>query len=155
MVNHGSLEKQQIKLYTIGFAQKTAKEFFTVLKNNRVRKLIDIRLNNTSQLAGFAKKQDLEYFLNEICNIKYLHEPDFAPAKEMLDSYKKKEISWSVYEERYLDLLSQRCIAQKIAPKELDMSCFLCSEPKSKFCHRRLLAEYLKSIYENIEIKHL
>jgi uncharacterized protein (DUF488 family) len=93
--------------------------------------------------------------LNEICNIKYLHEPNFAPTKEILEGYKKEEIPWSVYEEKYLGLLSQRCIAQKITPEELDKSCFLCSEPKPEFCHRRLLAEYLKSIYKNIEIKHL
>ena len=155
MINHGSLNKPQTTLYTIGFAKKTAKEFFTVLKHNQVKKLIDIRLNNISQLAGFTKKQDLEYFLEEICNIKYSHKPDFAPTKEILDSYKKKEIPWSVYEEKYLGLLSQRCIAQKIAPEELNMSCFLCSEPKTDFCHRRLLAEYFKNIYNGIAIKHL
>lgn len=155
MVNHESLDKPKATLYTIGFAQKNAEDFFAVLRNNNIRKLIDIRLNNLSQLAGFTKKQDLEYFLKEICNIEYLHRPDFAPTKEILDDYKKKKISWLDYKQKYLKLLSQRDVKTKIEPKELDMSCLLCSEPKPAHCHRRLLAEYFENIYKGITIKHL
>jgi len=155
MVIHGRLDKPQTTIYTIGFAEKTAKEFFTTLKHNQIKKLFDVRLNNTSQLAGFTKKQDLEYFLEEICKIKYFHRPDLAPTKEMLNGYKKNEIPWSVYEKKYLDLLSQRYIAHKIGLEELNMSCFLCSEPKPDHCHRRLLVEYLKSAHGDAIIKHL
>jgi len=155
MVTHEKLDKPETTLYTIGFAKKTAEEFFDAIKHNKIKKLIDVRLNNTSQLAGFAKKQDLEYFLEEICNIKYLHKPDFAPTKEILDSYKKNRIPWSDYEKQYLDLLSKRCKPQKIIPEEFNMSCFLCSEPKPNHCHRRLLVEYIKNSHKNVIIKHL
>ena len=155
MMDHTNLKEPQTTIYTIGFAQKAAKEFFSSLSNNNIRKLIDIRLNNTSQLAGFAKKHDLEYFLEKICNIKYVHKPDFAPTQEILDNYKKKIISWVEYEKKYLDILSQLDIKQKITFEELNMSCLLCSEPKPDFCHRRLLAEYFKNLYKEIEIKHI
>jgi uncharacterized protein (DUF488 family) len=154
-MSHGNSDKPQAILFTIGFAQRSAREFFTALKQNRVKKLIDVRLNNVSQLAGFTKKEDLEYFLKEICNIEYSHEPDFAPTKDLLDGYRKKEISWSVYEKKYLDLLSQRQVSAKIELDELNMSCLLCSEPKPDHCHRRLLAEYLRDAKSNIIIKHL
>jgi uncharacterized protein (DUF488 family) len=155
MIRKENPDKQQAILFTIGFTKKSAREFFTALKQNQVRKLIDVRLNNVSQLAGFTKKEDLKYFLNEICNIEYLHEPDFAPTKDLLDGYKKKEISWSIYEKKYLDLLSQRQVSTKIELDELNMSCLLCSEPKPDHCHRRLLAEYFRDAKNNIIIKHL
>ena len=154
-MNYGNSDKSQAVLYTIGCAKKTAREFFTTLKQNQIRRLIDVRLNNISQLAGFTKKKDLEYFLKEICDITYLHKTDFAPTKDMLDGYKKKEISWQVYEEKYLDLLAQREVSEKIGHDELNMSCLLCSEPKPDHCHRRLLAEYLRDAKSNVIIKHL
>ena len=144
-----------ITLYTIGFAKKSAEEFFTILKLKHIKTLIDIRLNNVSQLSGFTKKKDLQYFLKEICNIEYVHRPDFAPSKDILDDYKKKIISWAEYEIRYLSLLSERQASTKIRSGELDMSCLLCSEPKAEKCHRRLLAEYLRDAKKNIIIKHL
>lgn len=144
-----------ITLYTIGFAKKSAEEFFTILKLKHIKALIDIRLNNVSQLSGFTKKKDLQYFLKEICNIEYVHRPDFAPSKDILDGYKKKEISWPVYEKKYLELLVQRQVLEEIGLDELNMSCLLCSEPKPDHCHRRLLAEYLKDAKNNIIIKHL
>ena len=155
MMDHTNLNKPRIVIYTIGFAKKTAKEFFTSLSNNHIKQIIDIRLNNTSQLAGFAKKHDLEYFLEKMCNIKYIYKPDFAPTQEILDNYKKKVIPWPEYEKKYLEILSQRNIKEKITPEELNMSCLLCSESKPDFCHRRLLAEYFKRIYKEIEIKHI
>lgn len=144
-----------ITLYTIGFAKKSAEEFFAILKLKHIKALIDIRLNNVSQLAGFTKKKDLQYFLKEICNIEYVHRPDFAPSKDILDDYKKKMISWAEYEIKYLSLLSERQISTKIEPDQLNMSCLLCSEPKADKCHRRLLAEYLRDAKKNIIIKHL
>jgi uncharacterized protein (DUF488 family) len=142
-------------IFTIGFTQKNAKEFFATLKQNHVKRLIDIRLNNVSQMAGFTKKEDLKYFLKEICDIEYSHEPDFAPTKELLDGYRKKQLLWSDYEKKYLDLLSARKVSEKLELEELNMSCLLCSEPKPDYCHRRLLAEYIKNVEKGVIIKHL
>lgn len=154
-MNNPNLDKPQAVIFTLGFTKKNAKVFFSTLKQNNVKKLIDVRLNNISQMAGFTKKEDLKYFLKEICNIEYSHEPDFAPTKELLDGYRKKEILWPDYEKKYLDLLSHRHVLTKFSLEELDMSCLLCSEPKPDHCHRRLLAEYLKDSIGNIIIKHL
>jgi len=142
-------------LYTIGFAKKSAQVFFSLLKANNVKILIDIRLNNISQLAGFTKKNDLKYFLKKICNIDYIHRPDFAPTKNILDAYKKKEITWDQYELDYKKLLKQRSVENEIDNVELNKACLLCSEPTSEKCHRRLLAEYFKKNIEEITIKHL
>jgi uncharacterized protein (DUF488 family) len=155
MTKDSNNESRPIILFTIGFAKKTAREFFATLKKNQVKTLIDVRLNNISQLAGFTKKNDLEFFLKELCDIEYFHRPILAPTKNILDAYKKKEISWEEYENRYLDLLSERQVATSCGPHELNMSCLLCSEPKADNCHRRLLAEYFKKSYDNIVIKHL
>lgn len=145
----------KINLYTIGFTKKNAKTFFTKLKISGVTRLIDIRLNNVSQLAGFAKKDDLIYFLREICNCDYAHFPDFAPTKEILDAYKKNIIDWHEYVRRFNKLIEDRKIENKISPEELNNSCLLCSEPTPEQCHRRLVAEYLKEKFGNIEIQHL
>ena len=95
-------------MYTIGFTQKNAKQFFELFKVNGVRLLIDIRLNNVSQLAGFAKRDDLKYFLSEICDCDYIHKPEWAPTKEILDQYKNKEINWDAYVEKFLPLIGKR-----------------------------------------------
>jgi len=145
----------KIKLFTIGFTQKTAKEFFTTIKQAGVTKIIDIRLNNVSQLAGFAKKNDIVYFLKELCLCDYLHKPQFAPTKEILDEYKKKQIDWDEYEQRFKDLIKQRKIENLIHEKELNNSCLLCSEPEPDKCHRSLVADYLKTKFNNLEIIHL
>ena len=144
-----------ITLYTIGFAKKRAEDFFSLLKANSIRTLIDVRLNNISQLAGFTKKDDLRYFLKEICGIDYVYEPAFAPTQEILDAYKKKCISWSQYEADYKILLKQRRVENLIKDESIDMACLLCSEPTAEKCHRRLLAEYFKALNQNIRIKHL
>jgi len=148
-------ESQSVVLFTIGFAGKNAQEFFGILERNQVKNLIDVRLNNVSQLAGFTKKNDLKYFLKELCEIEYFHRPVFAPTKEILDAYKRKNISWAEYENMYCDLLSERRVSTIMLPHELNMSCLLCSEPKADKCHRRLLAEYFKKSYGNFIIKHL
>lgn len=145
----------RIKLYTIGFTKKTAKTFFSKLRNAGVTKLIDIRLNNISQLAGFAKRDDLVFFLKELCDCDYKHMPDLAPTKDILDAYKKKQIDWDEYVRRFSKLIKERKIEKKIAAEELNNACFLCSEPTPEQCHRRLVSEYLRNQFGDIEIKHL
>ena len=142
-------------LYTIGFTKKSAKVFFSKLREAGVTKLVDIRLNNVSQLAGFAKRDDLIFFLKELCDCGYIHLPDFAPTKEILDAYKKKQIDWNEYVRRFSKLIKERKIEEKITAEELHNACLLCSEPTPEQCHRRLIAEYLKEKLGGIEIKHL
>jgi len=142
-------------IFTIGFTKKNAKTFFSKLRNAGVTRLIDVRLNNVSQLAGFAKRDDLTFFLKELCNCDYNHIPDFAPTKEILDAYKKKEIDWVEYEIRFNQLIEKRKIEDMISKGDLNNSCLLCSEPTPEQCHRRLVAEYFKERFGNIEIKHL
>jgi len=144
-----------IRLYTIGFTEKTASTFFTLLKTAGVRKIIDTRLNNVSQLAGFAKGKDLEYFAKEIGDMGYEHNINLAPTKELLSSYRDKTITWAQYETEYISLLDARNIIQEIDFEKLNDSCLLCSEHKPEMCHRRLLAEYLQGENKNIEIIHL
>lgn len=143
-----------LKLFTIGFTKRSAESFFTALKLAGVRRLVDIRLNNVSQLAGFTKKNDLRYFAREICGIEYLHMPQLAPTQDMLDEYKKRKGTWSDYEQKFLKLIAERGIEQ--ADKNLlDGACLLCSEGQPTFCHRRLVAEYLCSKWLGVEIEHL
>jgi uncharacterized protein (DUF488 family) len=144
-----------IKLYTIGFTGKSAEKFFGLLKNSDVKKIIDTRINNVSQLAGFAKGSDLKFFAKEIGNISYEHDIDFAPTKELLSKYRDKQISWKEYELEYLNLLDMRKIAQKTDIEKLHENCLLCSEHTPEKCHRRLLAEYLKHVKSDVEIIHL
>jgi len=146
---------ENIIIFTIGFTKKSAREFFNTLKENNVKEIIDIRLNNRTQLAGFTKKEDLEFFLEAIAGIKYKHVLELAPDKQLLEDYQKKRINWEEYEKRFLRLLKERNIEKLINPEELDRCCFLCSEPKPDKCHRRLVAEYLKSIWSYLEITHL
>ena len=143
-----------MKLFTIGFSKKSAEEFFTLLTKNRIKKLIDIRLNNKSQLAGFTNAKHLPYFL-KLHNIEYEYKPELAPTKELLDGYKKKQISWQEYEKIYNKILLDRNILNFIKKDELNNSVFLCSEPTPTHCHRRLLAEYIAKHFDNVEIKHL
>jgi len=144
-----------IKIYTIGFTKKTAKEFFEKLTSNGVIKIIDIRLNNTSQLAGFTKSDDLKYFLDKICNIQYIHKPEYAPTEDILKKYKKKRITWEDYEKAYVQTLTDRNILSSLEFSELDHACLLCSEQTAQKCHRRLLAEYLRKNNQEIVIFHL
>ncbi|MBF0526962.1 MAG: DUF488 domain-containing protein [Deltaproteobacteria bacterium] len=145
----------EIIIYTIGFTKKSAQDFFRSITDAGVKKLVDIRLNNASQLAGFAKRDDLAYFLKELCNCDYLHEPLLAPTQQILDAYKKGGIDWIEYESRFNALIRDRKIENRFNTSELDMSCFLCSEPTPDKCHRRLVSEYLKRKLGNIIIQHL
>lgn len=143
------------ELYTIGFTKKSAEQFFDLLTTNKVEKIVDTRINNTSQLAGYAKNPDLQFFAKKIGNIKYQHETDFAPTKELLAKYRKKEMTWEAYEIEYLNLLDMRKIAKKINIEKLHKHCLLCSEHTAEKCHRRLLAEYFQSVKSDVKIIHL
>jgi uncharacterized protein (DUF488 family) len=144
-----------MRLLTIGFTKKSAETFFETLRRSGARRLVDVRLNNVSQLAGFAKKNDLAYFLKSICGIEYVHLPELAPSKQMLDEYKKQRGSWEAYERRFLDLMRERRIEDRIPQNVLEDACLLCSEDKPHHCHRRLVAEYLKDHWGDVEIQHL
>lgn len=145
-----------LKLFTIGFTQKGAELFFRLLRESGVRRIVDVRLNNLSQLAGFAKRDDLKYFAKELCNIEYTHIPDLAPTKEILEAYKKHERDWSVYEEQFFALMENRAVEKSVKPVILDGDCLLCSEHKPDHCHRRLVAEYLNEKWGGtIPVTHL
>lgn len=144
-----------MKIFTIGFTKKSAKEFFEILKTNNIEQIIDIRLNNTSQLAGFTKKDNLEYFLKELCSIDYSHFIFLAPTKEIRDRYIKSK-DWDVYVKEYIELLDNRKVLGKLDKSYFKRkSCFLCSEASADHCHRRLLVEYLKEHWDYVEIVHL
>ena len=146
---------KQAKLFTIGFTKKSAEAFFTTLRTAGVKRLIDVRLNNVSQLAGFAKRDDLAYFLKAICDCDYRHEPLLAPTKEILDGYKKKQMDWVEYETRFVKLLEERQAHRLVTGEELKVGCLLCSEPTPGRCHRRLVAEYFTRNFDDLEIYHL
>lgn len=144
-----------IRLFTIGFTQKRAQQFFEMLNYAQVHQVIDTRLNNVSQLAGFAKRADLEYFLRTIGGIEYVHLLELAPTPVLLDAYKKHKGSWQSYEQGFLQLLRDRQIEKTLSPEFLDQSCLLCSEATAEYCHRRLVAEYLREHWHGVEIIHL
>ena len=143
-----------MRIFTIGFTKTNARNFFEELKRARVRRLIDVRLNNVSQLAGFAKRDDLAYFLETICSIDYIHLPKLAPTKDILNKYKKMNGDWRVYEEEFRRLMEVRQI-ENIDRDIFHDACLLCSEASPQHCHRRLVAEYLKEKWGDVEISHL
>ncbi|WP_186080261.1 DUF488 family protein [Burkholderia gladioli] len=143
-----------MKIFTIGFTQKSAEDFFTRLKRSGAKTLVDVRLNNVSQLAGFAKKDDLRFFTKNLCGMGYQHVPSLAPTKDMLDEYKKNGGEWDIYAKRFLDLMANRRI-EEMDRSQLDGGCLLCSEDKPHHCHRRLVAEYLRGKWADVEIEHL
>lgn len=146
----------KLTVYTIGFTKKNAEQFFFLLRTSEAKRIVDVRLNNVSQLAGFAKRDDLKFFANEICHLDYIHIPDLAPTKEILDAYKKHGGDWVVYEDKFFDLMEKRSIEKSVKPEILDGGCLLCSEHKPHHCHRRLVAEYLNKKWGgNITVKHL
>jgi uncharacterized protein (DUF488 family) len=145
-----------MEIYSIGFTQKSASQFFGALKANGIERLLDVRLNNTSQLAGFAKQADLAYFLKEICGAVYEHEPLLAPTQEMLDAFKKRKGSWESYAASFLDLLRSRAIEHAISQESFARrTVLLCSEATPEHCHRRLVLEYLQSCWGNVIMHHL
>lgn len=145
----------KIETFTIGFTKKSAEKFFTKLHEAGVARVIDVRLNNSSQLAGFAKRDDLAFFLKSLYGIEYVHLPDLAPTKDILDTYKKHKGDWSVYEREFLELMARRSI-EKSTPRELiEHGCLLCSEHSPNHCHRRLVLEYLAYHWGEIETTHI
>jgi uncharacterized protein (DUF488 family) len=146
---------QRIRLFTAGFTRTSAEAFFTRLRESGVRRLIDVRLNNTSQLAGFAKQDDLKFFLREIVGADYVHMPVLAPTQDLLDAFKKHKGSWEAYESAFLSLMRERQIESAVSAELLDGACLLCSEDTPQHCHRRLVAEYLQARDKRIEIHHL
>ena len=145
----------EITLYTIGFTKKSAEVFFGKIQDAGVQGIIDIRLNNASQLSGFAKKDDLKYFLKTICGCDYRHEPLLAPTKQILDDYKKKKISWPEYEKQFNELLRKRKPHDLVSASELNRACLLCSEDIPDHCHRLLVAENFRDHFTGLEITDL
>ena len=144
-----------MRLLTIGFTKKTAQRFFEMLRNAGVKRVVDVRLNNASQLAAFAKRDDLAWFLREIGDMAYTHVPTLAPTKALLAAYRKGDIDWPTYEKRFLDLMRERRVEETLDRKLLDEGCLLCSEDQPHQCHRRLVAEYLRDRWGNVEVVHL
>jgi uncharacterized protein (DUF488 family) len=144
-----------MRLYTIGFTKKSAEQFFTLLRGAGVARVLDVRLNNTSQLAGFAKKDDLAYLLRAVGGIGYEHLPDLAPTQELLDAYKKRKGGWAEYEKKFLALVRERHVDATADRALFDRGCLLCSEHEPEHCHRRLVAEYLADKWGGVEVVHL
>jgi len=144
-----------MKVHTIGFTKTSAEGFFTRIQKAAPKRVLDVRLNNVSQLAGFAKKDDLKYFLKAICGIDYVHRSELAPTQELLDAYKKDGGDWPTYEKSFLDLMALRRIEDMIPREQVDGACLLCSEDKPHHCHRRLVAEYLRAKWGDLSIEHL
>jgi uncharacterized protein (DUF488 family) len=145
-----------LEIYTIGFTQTTAERFFGRLKAAAIGRLLDVRLNNSSQLAGFAKAQDLPFFLHELVGASYRHDPRLAPTQQLLDTYKKQKGDWSTYENGFLELMSRRRIEQVLAPADFEIpTALLCSEATADNCHRRLVCEYLAEHWPEVVAVHL
>lgn len=145
-----------MEICTIGFTKHSARQFFGILSSEGIKRLIDVRLNNASQLAGFAKRDDLRYFL-ELHGIDYVHEPRLlAPTEDLLKAYRNGDVTWDDYETRYLKLIAARRIEAELPPELfLPRSVLLCSEHTAEHCHRRLIVEYLSNHWQDITALHL
>ena len=145
-----------MEVCSIGFTKKTAEQFFLLLRRANIRRLLDVRLNNVSQLAGFTKREDLQFFLKEICAADYRHEPLLAPTQEMLDEYKKNKGPWLDYETKFLALMADRKIEDTLDRALFSVpTVLLCSEATAEHCHRRLVLEYLRDKWGDLKITHL
>jgi uncharacterized protein (DUF488 family) len=145
-----------VEISTVGFAGHSAESFFGGLITSGVRQLVDVRIHNVSQLAGFAKRDDLRYFLRNLGDIEYVHEPRLAPTPELLKQYREKQIAWPEYEREFLALMIDRRIESLLSPDLFAApTVLLCSEHTPDHCHRRLVAEYLQDHWGNVTIRHL
>jgi uncharacterized protein (DUF488 family) len=145
-----------VEIYTIGFTRTTAESFFTRLADAGVERLLDVRLNNSSQLAGFAKAQDLPFFLRRLVGAEYRHEPLLAPTQDILDAFKKRKGGWDEYVERFMQLMAERRIEERLDPAVFERpTALLCSEATADRCHRRLVCEYLGSHWPSVSAVHL
>jgi uncharacterized protein (DUF488 family) len=146
----------KVGILTIGFTKSSAKQFFDRLIKANVKSVVDVRLHNTSQLAGFAKADDLAYFLKKIAGIQYLHQPLLAPTDDILKAYKKEKGDWDIYQGRFMELMARRKIEQHVKAEMIEGACLLCSEPTPHHCHRRLVCEYLNDRWGGrLEVKHI
>jgi uncharacterized protein (DUF488 family) len=149
-------ESNAVRLATIGFTGKNAQSFFDLLKSTNVRTVLDIRLNNTSQLAGFAKKQDLPYFLERLCDAAYVELPELAPEPDLLKRVQSKELKWDDFAARYVELIARRRVESNLDIDLFRSACLLCSEHLPHHCHRQLAAEYLNTQWNGrMTITHL
>jgi uncharacterized protein (DUF488 family) len=144
-----------VRVFTIGFTRKSAEAFFGAIRRSRCTRVVDVRLNNVSQLAGFSKRDDLRYLLQELCGIDYAHRTDLAPTPDLLQAYRKRRIDWPAYEAAFLALMQSRRIEETVPKDLLAGACLLCSEDEPDRCHRRLVAEYLADRWSDLEIVHL
>ncbi len=145
-----------MEIFSIGFTGRTAEDFFETLRRAGVRRLVDVRLNNTSQLSAFAKKQDLAYFLHEVLGADYVHEPVLAPTPELLKAYRNKLLSWDAYEHRFRELLRERNVESVIDASVFSpTAALLCSEHSPERCHRRLVIEHLAEHWQDVTPVHL
>ena len=144
-----------MKIFTIGFTKKSAEAFFTTVCASGAKRVVDVRLNNVSQLAGFSKRDDLRYFLRQICGVEYVQQPLLAPTQDLLDEYKKRKGDWQSYEQGFLEIMRQRRIEETVSRQVVGDACLLCSEDQPHHCHRRLVAEYLRDHWGDVEIVHL
>jgi len=144
-----------MRIFTIGFTKKGARRYFELLRESGAKHVVDVRLNNVSQLAGFAKKDDLANFLDVICGVDYVHLPELAPTADILDGFKNREIDWRTYEKRFPDALKQRRVGDSVPRRVISNACLLCSEDKPEHCHRLLVAEYLGRRWGDVETHHL
>ena len=144
----------QTSLFTIGFTRKSAEQFFALLRGAGVRRVLDVRLNNSSQLAGFAKREDLPFFLREIGAMNYLHVPELAPTQELIDLARKQK-QWDRFGKGYLELIRDRKAETVLTRAQLHLGCLLCSEDRPDQCHRRIAAEYLAERLGRVRITHL
>lgn len=144
-----------IQLFTIGFAATSAAAFFSQLRESGAQRIIDVRLNNTSQLAGFTKRDDLRFFLREVCGMDYIHLPQLAPTQELFDAVKKRKGSWDAYEAGFKRLIADRAIEHILSLELAHLGCLLCSEKRPEHCHRRLVAEYLQGKWPDVSVTHL
>lgn len=143
-------------IYTLGFTGKTAEQFFGLIRRHKIKRLFDIRLHNSSQLAGFTKKENLSWLLGELCHCEYIHDLNLAPDWELFDDIKKNRITWREYERRYLALIGSRKIEQTLEESSFARpTVLLCSEPTAENCHRRLLIEYLQRHWSDVTAVHL
>lgn len=144
-----------VKIFTIGFTKRQARDFFATVCGSGAKHVVDVRLNNVSQLAGFAKRDDLAYFLEAICGLGYVHCPMLAPSKDILYQYRRGDADWTWYEGSFLSLMKERAIEESVPRDVLADGCLLCSEYDAHYCHRRLVAEYLGEHWGDVEIEHL
>ena len=147
---------EAMTVFSLGFTKKNAEQFFHLLRSNQVKTVLDVRLNNVSQLAGFAKRDDLAFFLREVANIEYVAMPDWAPTESLMKQYKSGDIGTERFEDDFMALMAQRNIERDVPHALLEHGCLLCSEHEPHQCHRRLVLQYLQQHSDlNWDIRHL